>query len=193
MKITLSDLLIPAIVLGAAGWWGYSSWTEHVEKDKAEHARLEASAREENALAAIAHQHQATRALTARLSTESGPVFTYQVQNALSASSGKAVIITGRLADIEKREGQYVLHLDDASVGSLLIRYVLECDSKIAEPLLAKRAGADSLTAVVQVTSVEKAEFRLFGGKNEDKESNPARDEGAPFVARGRCLEIVVR
>jgi len=44
----------------------------------------------------------------------------------------------------------------------------------------------------VQVNSVEKAEFKL-SGKAGDKEPNPSRDDGAPFVARGRCLEIVVR
>jgi len=192
MKITLSDLLVPAIVLGAAGWWGYSSWSDHVEKGKAEQARVEASAREELALAEVARQHQATRALTAKLA-EVGPVFTYQVQNALNASTGKAVIITGRLVDIEKREGQYVLHLDDASTGALVLRYVLECEPKLAGPLIAQRAGLDMITAVVLVTSVEKAEFKLSGGKAGDKEPNPSRDDGAPFVARGRCLEIVVR
>ncbi len=192
MKISLNDFIIPVIVLGAAGWWGYSTWSAHVEKSNAEQARLAAASREDRALAEIAHQHQATRALTARLS-ESGPVFTYQVQNALSAATGKAVIISGRLADIEKRDGLYLLHLTDSSTGSIVIRYVLECDPKIAEPIIAKRSGINSLTAVVLVSSVEKAEFKLSGAKSGDREPNLLLDDSSPFIARGRCLEVVVR
>jgi len=73
-----------------------------------------------------------------------------------------------------------------------MLRYVLECEPRLAGPLIAQRAGLDTITAVVQVNSVEKAEFKL-SGKAGDKEPNPSRDDGAPFVARGRCLEIVVR
>ena len=193
MKISINDLIIPVIVIGAAGWWGYSTWSAHVEKSNAEQARLEAASREDRALAEIAHQHQATRALTARLTTEGGPVFTYQVQNALSAATGKAVIITGRLTDIEKRDGLYLLHLNDTSTGSIVIRYVLECDPKSAEPIIGQRSGSSSVTAVVLVSSVEKAEFKLSGAKSGDREPNPALDESAPFIARGRCLEIVFR
>ena len=192
MKISINDLIIPVIVIGAAGWWGYSTWSAHVEKSNAEQARLEAASREDRALAEIAHQHQATRALTARLS-EGGPVFTYQVPNALSAATGKAVIISGRLTDIEKHDGQYVLHLNESSVGSMVIRYVLECDPKIAEPIIAKRSGINSLTAVVQISSVEKAEFNLRGVKSADREPSLAPEDFSPFVARGRCLEIVLR
>jgi len=193
MKISLSDLLIPAIVIGAAGWWGYSTWSGHVEKSNAEQARLEASSREERALAEIAHRHQATRALTARLLTEGGPVFTYQVQNALSAATGKAVVISALLADIEKRDGLYLLHLNDSSTGSVVIRYVLECDPKIAELVIGQRSGRGPVTAVVLVSSVEKAEFKLSGAKSGDREPSLALEESAPFIARGRCLEVVVR
>lgn len=191
MKISLSDLLIPAIILGAAGWWGYSTWSAHAENAKAEQARLEAVAREDRALEEVAHRYQATRALTAQLAG-AGPVFTYQVQNALGAATGHAVLISGRLVDLEKRDGQFVLHLNDATAGSVEIRYVLECDAKVAEQVMGKRTGSDPVTAVVLVTSVEKAEVKLRGEKS-GGEPSLALAGVAPFIARGRCLEIVAR
>ena len=84
MKISLSDLLIPAIILGAAGWWGYSTWSAHAENAKAEQARLEAVAREDRALEEVAPRYQATRALTA--GARAVPRLTFRTARPLDAA-----------------------------------------------------------------------------------------------------------
>jgi len=181
MKLSFSDLLVPAIIVGALGWWGYTSWSDHVAKNNAELARQTATAEYQRAVGAMAAQHSATPALTDKLA-QAGQVYTYTVQNALLAATGRAVTFGGVIVDIEKRDNAYVLHLDDASAGPPAIRYVLECDAATLQKVTGIHATPPGVMIAAVITSVEKAEF------------DPAAPNAATrFVAKGRCLELVAR
>ncbi len=189
MKLTLSDLIVPAVIVGALGWWGYNNWSEKSEKNRAEQAQQAESAEYQHAVEAMAARHGATPALTDKL-TAGGRIYTYNVQNALLAASGRAVILRGSVVDLEKRDNAYVLHLDDTGAApTAVIRYVLECDAATAQKIVGPHAPAPGVTVAAVITQVEKAEF-------ENASAAPATatpTAATRFVAKGRCLELVTR
>ena len=143
MKLSISDLLVPAIIVGALGFWGYNNWSDHLTRNQAELAKQTEAAEYQRSVGALATSHGATPALTDRLA-QGGHVYTYKVQNALLAGTGRAVIIGVVVVDIEKREGAYVLHLDDAGASTVTIRYILECDAAVVQrDRRQQRAGAE--------------------------------------------------
>ncbi len=179
MKLSLGDLLVPALLLGAAGWWGYHTWSDHAGKARAEVARQNESAEYERAVSAMAARHNATPALTARLA-QGGHTYTYNVQNALLAATGRAVTFGAVVTDLEKHGDAYVLDLDDASAGPPVIRYALECDGPTARKFMGSNPPVTHVMVAATIASVDKAD-----------PSGPG--DAGRYLARGRCLELVAR
>jgi len=181
MKLSLSDLLVPLIIVGAAGWWGYSAWSDHAEKARAELARQNESAAYERAVGAMAARHGATPALTDKLAA-SGNVYTYQVQNALLAATGRAVSFGATVADLKKSDGAYLLELDAVGDGPPAVHYLLECDALAAQKIMGANPPVTRVMIVATISAVERAE-----------PSAPVAGAGGRYLAKGRCLELVTR
>lgn len=190
MKLSFGDLIVPAVLVGVLGWWGYNNWTDRAEKKHVEQVQQAESAEYQRAVGAMISRHAATPALTDKLAQEAH-VYTYHVQNALLAATGRAVTVNVAVADIEKQGDAYVLHLDDTGSDAPLIRYVLECDAATAQKIIGLRPTTPGLTIAATITVVE----RIESANAASKPGNAAAAQVEPdrFVARGRCLELVTR
>ncbi len=190
MKLSFGDFIVPVLLVGALGWWGYNNWSEHSDKNRAAAAQQAESAEYQRALDAMTARHSATPALTDRLA-QGGHVYTYNVQNSLLAATGHAVIVRAAVVDLEKHGDGYLLHLDDAgSAPAATIRYVLECDAPTAQKLLGLReAAVPNVTVATVITQVEKPELESASAAP----ATPTPADSSHFVAKGRCLELVVR
>lgn len=183
MKLSFGDLLVPALLAGALGWWGYNRWTAHAESERAEQARQAASAEYLHAVEAMAGRHGATPVLTDKLG-QIDPLYTYNVQNALLSGTGRAVVLRGTVVDLEKRDDAYLVYLDDAGTTTPAIRYVLGCDAATAQQVVSRRAATPAVTVAATIASVEKGEIPA---------GSSAATSAVRFVAKGRCLEITFR
>lgn len=182
MKLSLGDLIVPAFLVGGLGWWGYSSWSDHAEKARAEQAQQSLAAEYQRAVGAMATRHGATPALTDKLSAQGGHIYTYNVQNALLAATGRAVSFGATVADLKKSDGGYELDLDDAATGAPAIHYLLECDAPTAQKIMGATPPVSRVMVVATISAVDKAES-----------SAASSADTAHYVARGRCLELVAR
>jgi hypothetical protein len=190
VKLSLGDLIVPALLVGVLGWWGYGKWSDRVTQAEAGKARLEAMARDDRALADIARTHQATRALTDKLADGGSKVLTYQVQNALRVPTGGAVIISGSLVDVALSGGKYELLVEDRTSDAMTLRYQLACEPAVATKILAKRSDSAVISAAVVISAVERSESRFDTGA---KPASGTTDVPVLFLARGQCLDAVVR
>lgn len=181
MKLSLGDFLVPALLLGGLGWWGYNSWSDHAAKARAEVARQHESAEYEKAVGEMATRYSAIPALTDKLA-QAGHVYTYNVQNALLASTGRAVTFGATVKDLKKSEGGYVIELEAAGNGTPVLHYVLECDAVNAQKIYAANPAVTRVMVVAQIAAVDRVEM-----------PGAATAEAVRYVARGRCLELVAR
>jgi hypothetical protein len=190
MKLSFGDLIVPAILVGALGWWGYTTWTDRAEKNHTEQIHQAESAEYRRSVDAMTARHAASPALTDKLAQESH-VYTYHVQNALLAASGRAVIVSASVLDLEKRGDGYILYLNDAASVSPAIRYILECDVVAAQKIIGLRPAVPNLTLAATIAVVERMESTNTAPKPGN--AAPAQAEADRFVAKGRCLELVIR
>ena len=181
MKLSFGDFLVPVILVGGLGWWGYSNWSEHTEKARVELARQNESAEYEHAVGVMAAKYNATPALTDKLG-QGGPLYTFNVQNALLASTGRAVTFGATVTDLKKSDAGYVLDLAADGSGPIALHCALECDDATAQKIIGANPVVTRVMVVALVAAVDKVET-----------SATASTGVVRYVARGRCLEIVAR
>jgi len=180
MKFT-SGHFVFILIVGALGWWGYSSWSDHRVKVEAEN-----QLRLKQDFAATALNRAVTRYNAIQDWAKDTPGrFSIDLDRVMVNPEGRPIVVEGTVRDIVRDGDRYAV--------SILIRqpaaveFVLECDADLAKRLATRLPASNACTLVARIGSVEKAARNFPGAAAGGVEAADS------FLARGRCLAWVNR
>lgn len=167
----------------ALTWWGYNKFSEH-------RAAVAYDARRKM------HQDTASAALNQAVvkynaitdwGTKTSLRFSIDLQKVMMNVEGRPIVVEGMVNDIAHNGDHY-------SISILVFRptsveFILDCDMDLANRMASQLPVLSSCAVIAQISSVEKAAFKLHGAHGEDESIEV--DSGDNFIARGRCVEWV--
>jgi hypothetical protein len=120
----------------------------------------------------------------------SGRVFTIDVEEALRPTTVQPVLLVGRIEDLIRRNGKYYVSVNSYSHKAPQIYYILECDGDQANTITKHGRGYGEVAVIASIDSVKKPDLEVNGisGTDGEIEINPT---DSPFVANGRCLDLL--
>jgi hypothetical protein len=184
MKFT-SGHFVFILLTGALGWWGYSSWSEHRAKVEAETQLMLKRDFAAAALNRAVIKHHAIR----NWDKGTAPRFSIDLHRVMVNPEGRPIVVDGMVRDIARSGDRYSL--------SILVReptaveFVLDCDAELANRLSTRLPANTACAVIAQISSVEKV-AQNFAGASPGAAASEAASAG-PFIARGRCLEWIIR
>ena len=180
MKFT-SGHFVFILIVGALGWWGYSSWSDHQAK-----VETETQLRLKQDFAATALNRAVTRHNAIQDWAKDAPVrFSLDLYRVMVNPEGRPIVVEGTVRDIVREGDRYALSILVRQPAA--VEFVLECDAETANRLATRLPANNACTVVARISTVEKA-ARNFSGA-----SAGGVEAGDSFLARGRCLAWVNR
>jgi len=180
MKFT-SGHFVFIMIVGALGWWGYSSWSDHQAKVEAETQLRMKQDFATTALNRAVTKHGAIR----DWAKDTPSRFSIDLYRVIVNPEGRPIVLEGTVRDIVRQGDRYALSI--LVRQPVAVEFILECDAELANRLSARLPANNSCTVVARIGSVEKAARNFSGG------APGGADTGDSFLARGSCLAWVNR
>ncbi len=188
----LSSIVFGVIVLLIAGYFGWRFISKHQrEKFEAIQAQQKTST--------LAERYNAVTDWQSRFDEDGikigkghRAVYTMDIEGALMPKDGRPVLIVGYVFDVTKIGDSY--HLGIKAFGYPDVNFLLECQSKHAELVLAQPTDeGGSFAVVASVVSISRPGFEtdaLIEDTDNDVYAEVIVEPGDQYVLQGTCLDI---
>jgi hypothetical protein len=191
MSSTLSKV-VAVIILAVAAWFVHGILRDSQADSAREKQRATQKQKSQEAILLAAKQYGAILGWEEKFSRTLSDSFSLRLEEAIMPSGGMPIVTDGFVEDVARRGDKYFLHLSNLNVGSISIRFILECDLASAKTILEKKESFLDISVIAQIESVEKAQFSIVSGIKNNEDPAPVEiDSSTMFVAHGRCFYII--
>jgi hypothetical protein len=162
-----------------------------IRAERAEHAERELRTSVENM---AAKYNAVTNWVKLFDEQHSGRVFTIDVEEALRPTDGHPVLIVGRIENLTMRNGKYYVNIDNRYHPERpKIYYILQCDGDMAKSIRENGRNYDARVAVIAaIDAVKMPDLEARAeALNDDEAEIDIAPGTSPFVASGRCLDLL--
>jgi hypothetical protein len=188
----LSSIVFGVIVLLVGGFFGWRFISRH-QREKVETIQMKQKISNlvEHYNAVTNWQHGFDED-GIKIGEEHRAVYTTDIESALIRSDDRPVLIVGYVFEVRKIDDRHYLGIK--AFGYPDMNFILECQSKHAERVLAQATDeGESFAVVASVVSVSRPTFEAdawIEGTDDDRDAQVIVEPGDVYLLQGRCLDI---
>ena len=193
MQSTFYKILFTVVVLAVAGWWVHDKLRDSKIKTTREKQLHEHTEQMTAAVQAAVARHNAIAGWQKAFDKNLSAPFSLQLDKSIVQTNGRPVLVEGFVEDISRRGEVYAITVNDWHVGDAIMHFILESDAATADRLIAASSSFLEIAVIAKIESVDKAQIALKSGVQRSEEEAPVEiDASSVFVAKGRCLEVLI-